>query len=111
MAAGKVRRDVESHLRWLEKHVQDVERELDQRIRASPAWREKDDLLRGIPGVGPVLSRTLLAGVPELGTLSNRQAAALWGWRRWPPTAASGVARVASPRAARWSAASCTWRR
>ncbi len=78
-AAGGVRRDVESHLRWLEKRIARVERELDERIRSSPAWREKDDLLRGIPGVGPVLSRTLLAGVPELGTLSNRQAAALVG--------------------------------
>ena len=78
-AAGRVRRDVESHLRWLEAHIERVERELDERIRASPVWREKDDLLRGIPGVGPVLSRTLLAGVPELGTLSNRQAAALVG--------------------------------
>ena len=42
-----------------------------------------------------MLSRTLLAGVPELGTLSNRQAAAWWGWRRWPPTAAGGAARGA----------------
>jgi transposase len=78
-AAGRVRRDLESHLRWLEAHIARVDRELDERIRSSPAWREKDDLLRGIPGVGPVLSRTLLAGVPELGTLSNRQAAALVG--------------------------------
>jgi transposase len=78
-AAGRVRRDVESHLRWLERHIKDVDGELDERIRTSPVWREKDDLLRGIPGVGPVLSRTLLAGLPELGSLSNRQAAALVG--------------------------------
>ena len=78
-AAGRVRRDLEAHLRWLEEHIQEVDRGLEERIRSSPAWREKDDLLRGIPGVGPVLSRTLLAGVPELGTLSNRQAAALVG--------------------------------
>ena len=78
-AAGRVRRDLESHLRWLEAHIERVDRELDERIRASPVWREKDDLLQGIPGVGPVLSRTLLAGVPELGSLSNRQAAALVG--------------------------------
>jgi transposase len=76
---GRVGRDLKSHLRWLESHIEDIDRELEQRIRSSPIWRDKDDLLRGIPGVGPVLSRTLLAGLPELGTLSNRQAAALAG--------------------------------
>jgi transposase len=75
-AAGRVRRDLESHLRWLEAHIKEVDGELDKRIRSSPLWREKDDLLRGIPGIGPVLSRTLLAGLPELGKLSNREAAA-----------------------------------
>jgi transposase len=77
--AGRVVRDLEAHLRWLEAHIKEVDGELDKRIRSSPIWREKDDLLRGIPGVGPVLSRTLLAGLPELGAISNRQAAALAG--------------------------------
>ena len=78
-AAGRVRRDLEAHLRWLDEHIARVEKELDERVRSSPAWKAKDDLLRGIPGVGPVASRTLLAGVPELGRLTNKQAAALVG--------------------------------
>lgn len=78
-AAGRVRRDLEAHLRWLEEPIARVDKELDERVRSSPAWREKDDLLRGIPGIGPVASRTLLAGVPELGRLTNKQAAALVG--------------------------------
>jgi transposase len=48
-------------------------------IQASPVWREKEDLLRSIPGIGPVASRTLLAGLPELGRVTGRQAAALAG--------------------------------
>jgi transposase len=78
-AAGRVRRDLEAHLRWLDDHIARVDKELDERVRSSPAWREKDDLLRGIPGIGPVASRTLLAAMPELGRLTNKQAAALVG--------------------------------
>jgi transposase len=76
---GRVRRDLEAHLRWLDGRIARVDAELDERVRSSPAWREKDDLLRGVPGIGPVVSRTLLAGVPELGRLTNKQAAALVG--------------------------------
>jgi transposase len=78
-APSPVRRDVAAHLRWLDQHIAEIDRELDERIRATPAWREKDDLLRGIPGIGPVLSRTLLAGLPELGQTSHRRIAALVG--------------------------------
>jgi transposase len=77
--AGRVRRDLEAHLKWLDGRIARVDEELDERVRSSPAWREKDDLLRGVPGIGPVVSRTLLAGVPELGRLTNKQAAALVG--------------------------------
>jgi transposase len=82
LAAGPpaaVRRDLEASLRWLEERIAKLDRQLDERVRSSPAWRAKDDLLRGIPGIGPVASRTLLAGVPELGRLTNKQAAALVG--------------------------------
>jgi transposase len=75
----RVRSDLEAHLRWLDERIGRVDKELDERVRSSPVWKEKDDLLRGIKGIGPVASRTLLAGVPELGTLTNKQAGALVG--------------------------------
>ena len=60
-------------------------------IRTSPAWREKDELLRSVPGVGPVLSVTLLAALPELGALSRKQIAALVGLA--PLNCESGILR------------------
>lgn len=99
-AAGLVLRDVEAHLRWLEEHIARVDRELDERIRSTPAWRERDDLLRGIPGVGPVLSRTLLAGMPELGREGNRRVAALAGLAPLPDDSGTrrGPRRIAGGR-------------
>jgi transposase len=78
-ASGRVLEDLEAHLRWLDEHITRIDRELDERIRSSPAWREKDDLLAGVPGIGPVLRRTPLAGLPELGRVGNRTIAALVG--------------------------------
>ncbi len=122
-AAGRVRRDVESHPRWLREHIRQVEREPDERIRRSTAWWEKDNLLGGIPGVGPVLSRTPLAGVPERGTLSDRRAAAPVGVgpmahdsgrRRGPRRIAGGresVRRVPSMAAVTASRSDAAWER
>ncbi len=78
-SAGKVLRDVEGHLDWLDIHIEKLDKELDEKIRSTPAGREKDDLLRGVPGIGPVTSRTLPAALSELGTVSNRRVAALVG--------------------------------
>lgn len=74
-----VRRDIKAHIQWLEKRLQDVDTDLRKSIKASPVWREQDQLLRSVPGVGPILSISLLAGLPELGTLNRRQIAALVG--------------------------------
>ena len=74
-----LRADIREHLRWLNKRLAELDRELRNQVRASPLWRDKDDLLQSVPGVGPVLSMTLLAEVPELGTLGNKQVAALVG--------------------------------
>jgi transposase len=71
--------DLQAHLDWLETRLQQIDKELQQAMEASPAWLAKEDLLRSIKGLGPVCSRTLLAALPELGTLSNREAAALAG--------------------------------
>lgn len=70
---------IEAHIRWLEKELSSTDDDLDEAIRTSPTWRENDALLRGVPGVGPVLSRTLLAELPELGALTGKQVAALVG--------------------------------
>jgi transposase len=64
---------------WLEKQLDGIDGDLDTSIKNSPAWQTKDELLRGVPGVGKVLSRTLLAQAPELGTLCRKQIAALIG--------------------------------
>lgn len=74
-----IRRDLRQHIRWLERRVQDVDREIGTAVEASPIWRVREDLLRSMPGVGPVVARTLLAELPELGQLTRRQIAALVG--------------------------------
>jgi transposase len=74
-----VRRTIEKHIRWLTAQVQELDGELDQAIQGSPVWRVKDELLRGVQGIGKTVARTLLAALPELGTLSRQRIAALVG--------------------------------
>jgi transposase len=76
-----LRERLASHIDWLQQELQQLDRELDERLRSSPIWREKENLLRGIKGVGPILSATLLANVPEVGQLNRRQVAKRWVWR------------------------------
>ena len=78
-AARRIRPKVEEHIRWLEENLAELDRDLGDFIRSSPIWRDKDELLRSAPGVGPVLSMTLLSGLPELGTLNRGEIAALVG--------------------------------
>ncbi len=79
MAHKAVQSEVRAHIRFLEKRLDKANRALQQAIEASPIWRAQEDLLRSVPGVGPVLSATLLAELPELGRLSGREIAALVG--------------------------------
>jgi len=74
-----VRAGLERHIAWLDAEAADADRRLEEAVRASPAWRQRDELLRSIPGVGPVTSRTLLAALPELGTSDGGRLAALAG--------------------------------
>jgi transposase len=76
---ASVRARIQAHLVWLAADLTEVEEELRRRLRASPLWREQDDLLQSVPGIGPILSLTLLAELPELGRLSHGQIAALVG--------------------------------
>lgn len=78
-ARGPVRRGIDQHIRWLQKRVKDVDGELAAASQASPVWRATEDLLRTVPGVGRVLSCTLIGELPELGRLTSKQIAALVG--------------------------------
>lgn len=79
LATAAMRKDINAHIHWLQRRLKDLDRDLTQRVRSTPAWREKEDLLRGVKGVGPVLAVTLLADLPELGHLNRKQVAALVG--------------------------------
>jgi len=74
-----IARGLRRHVDWLEKEIRQVEGDLDSTIKASPLMSEKDGRLQSAPGVGPALSRSLLANLPELGTLNRKQVAALAG--------------------------------
>jgi transposase len=78
-ALPSVRPGIQEHIAWLEERREGLHDGMAKLLRESPLWREKEDLLRGVPGVGPVLTLTLLAELPELGTLDRRQIAALVG--------------------------------
>ncbi len=78
-APRPIQRQIDQHVRWLRAQLGAVEKDLAQTLRESPVWREKDNLLRSVPGVGPVLTTTLLGDVPELGQLNRKQIAALIG--------------------------------
>lgn len=78
-ASKKILKSLQTHIEWLEAEVARLDDDIDDTIKQSPVWREKDDLLRSVPGIGPVVSRTLLSRMPELGSLSPKQIAALAG--------------------------------
>jgi transposase len=74
-----VRKSLKAHIMFLERELRMADTDLGEMVKQSPAWRERDELLQSVPGVGPVLSRTLLADLPELGQLSRRAIAKLVG--------------------------------
>jgi transposase len=79
MAVPHLRKSIARLLKALEKELASVDEDIDDAMRGSPAWRDKEDLLASVPGVGPTIARTLIAELPELGQLSRRQIAALAG--------------------------------
>ncbi len=97
----RVRKSITRLLAALEKELSSVERDIDDSMRGSPIWREKEDLLASVPGIGHVIARTLLAELPELGRLDHKQIAALAGLA--PYTRQSGAwkgkARIGGGRA------------
>jgi transposase len=82
-APARVRKSIRRLVRALETELASLDRDLDEAVRGSPIWREKEALLASVPGIGPTIARTLLAELPELGTLDRRQVAALVGLAPW----------------------------
>lgn len=78
-ASKPLMKSLNRHIAWLDKRITEIDSDLTKRLRNSELWRTKDDLLRGIPGVGAVTALTMLAKCPELGTLNRREIAALVG--------------------------------
>jgi transposase len=79
MTVRRLRKSVERLLAALEKELSELDAQIDETVRGNPAWLEKEDLLTSVPGVGPIIARSLIAELPELGTLDRRQIAALAG--------------------------------
>lgn len=73
------RKNIAAHIRWLEKNLTDINKDIRRTIRKTPVWREKDDILQSFKGIGPATSACLLSDLPELGGLENKKIAALVG--------------------------------
>lgn len=84
LAARPIRIRVQVHITWLEKELASTHTNLTETMRESPVWREQEEVLRSVPGVGPVLTTTLFANLPELGTLTRKEVAALAGVAPFP---------------------------
>lgn len=78
-ARSPVRPGLQSHIRWLEQELAELDRGLRDTIKESPLWSAKDNLMQGVPGIGPVVSLTFLADLPQLGALNRQQISALVG--------------------------------
>jgi transposase len=78
-AGPAVREHIKEHIAFLERELDDINKELNKMVEANPEWKEKSDIVQSVPGVGPNLTITLLADFPELGSLNRRQTAALVG--------------------------------
>jgi transposase len=75
----RVKTDVEAHMKWLKAQIKELDKDVGSFILESPAWCAKDKLLQSVPGIGPTVSRVLIAYLPELGNLDRQKIAALAG--------------------------------
>lgn len=74
-----VKQRIDAHIIWLKEELSQIDKGISQMIKQSPVWCEKDKILRSVPGVGPILSATLIAKLPELGVLNRKQISTLVG--------------------------------
>ena len=82
-APPRVKKSIARLLKALQRELDSLDGDIDQSVRGSPIWREKEDLLVSVPGIGPTIARTLIAELPELGSLDRRKIAALVGLAPW----------------------------
>ena len=75
----RVRKSIQGVIKLLDRQIASIDDEIDRHIQSSPIWKEKQELLLAVEGIGPITARTLLAELPELGTASRQQIAALVG--------------------------------
>jgi transposase len=102
LAAVPVRRRLDAHIQWLERELDDLDGRLRQAIETSPVWQTRDDLLQSTPAIGPRVSQTLIAFLPELGTLNRQRMSALVGVAPFNDDSGGhkGVRRIKGGRAA-----------
>lgn len=82
-ASKRMQKSIARLLKALQAELSEIDQDIDEAVRGSPAWREKEELLSSVPGIGPIIARTLIAELPELGALDRRQIAALAGLAPW----------------------------
>lgn len=82
-APARVKKSIARLVKALERELASLDGDIDDAVRGSPVWREKEDLLSSVPGIGPTIARDLIADLPELGHLTRRQIAALAGLAPW----------------------------
>jgi transposase len=98
-ALPRLQPDIQAHIAWLNTRLPTLDDDLDTTRRASPVWQEREERLRSVPGIGPVCARPLLLDLPEWGTLSRQQLAALVGappepGERHPPRQSDDLGRT-----------------
>ena len=73
------KKSIQKHIKWLERSLEDINKDIDKTIKKSPTWRENDKILQSFRGIGPIVSASLLCDLPELGTLNRKKIATLVG--------------------------------
>ena len=92
----RLKKSIARLIKALEKELASVDADIDDAVRGSPAWRDKEDLLASVPGVGPIIARTLIAELPELGSSTARRSPPSPGLRPSPASPANGAAEASS---------------
>ena len=96
LTSARLQKSIARLRKALEKELAELDGEIDDAVRGSPAWREKEDLLASVPGIGPTIARTLIAELPELGRSTAGRSQPLPGSPRGPGSPANGEAKASS---------------